>query len=444
MPELATQRTQRENAVVRLMNQLHAGQRRDLVKALGVPPDPSRISAELWAKFERQAEDQLRAALMLIWLISADNLAAALPGFGVPDEIMRQRAREWASGRAGEIAGRMVDRTRASVATIGDRFPGLQSPSALDRALVPTIGPGRAEVVATTEVTNGFTAGEDDIKRRWEQENAATLLAIWNTQRDEMVCPICRPLHQQPQTRWQQLRPEPAVASGPPAHPNCRCFLSYRVITQGDAQDLPLGESRWNAKGLYLFEHGSHDQSTHGRKGGGSSRKAPRTKKPEAPSRPSKQARDAVEDYTTDRFQQINSQLRNGDASDPIVAGVDDFLEKSPKRPGVTARSFSATPEQAASIESMLKSGEFTDTAFLSTRKIPTITDKAAFANKVTSPGRVVLRVKGTSGVDISLLSLNPGEGEVLYPRSARFKVDKFVKSTNGGLLAELTEIPAT
>jgi len=48
---------------------------------------------------------------------------------------------------------------------------------------------------------------------------------VWNTANDELVCPICGPLNEQPEDVWSGDFPD-----GPPAHPNCRCGASLEVV----------------------------------------------------------------------------------------------------------------------------------------------------------------------------------------------------------------------
>lgn len=151
----------------------------------------------------------------------------------------------------------------------------------------------------------------------------------------------------------------------------------------------------------------------------------------------------AVQDYSTDHFRPINDGLRSGEitADNPIVSGVDKYLAEAPKRPGVTLRSFTAGPEEFAKIRSQLQAGEISDDAYTSTRKVPNVSDRAAFLGRSLPAGHVALRITGRSGVDISDQSLNPAEGEVLYPRGTRFRVDKYLETPGGGILAELTEV---
>ncbi len=47
-------------------------------------------------------------------------------------------------------------------------------------------------------------------------------VAVWNTERDAKVCPICSPLDKKREPDWVAKFP-----TGPPAHPNCRCHLTF-------------------------------------------------------------------------------------------------------------------------------------------------------------------------------------------------------------------------
>jgi len=179
--------------------------------------------------------------------------------------------------------------------------------------------------------------------------------------------------------------------------------------------------------------------------------KATPERKPKVTSRAKKQpiqpaslqtAKEATQDYTTDAFQRVNTGLREGKVVDKrIVEGTDKYLKASPKSAGNTVRSFSATEQQKQEILAELKTGTFTDKAFVSTRKNPTLTDRISLETGSAPSGRVVLRVNGKTGVDISDISLNPGEGEVLYPRNTTFRVVGITETPQGGVIADLEEI---
>lgn len=153
-------------------------------------------------------------------------------------------------------------------------------------------------------------------------------------------------------------------------------------------------------------------------------------------------AKEATQDYTTDAFQKVNKGLRKGKIIDKrIVSGTDKYLKDSPKFGGNTVRSFNVTEKEKADLLKQLNDGKVIDKAFVSTRKNPTLTDRIALEDGSIAKERVVFRVKGKSGVDVSDISLNPSEGEVLYPRNVQFKVTGFTQGKSGGIIADLEEI---
>ncbi len=207
--------------------------------------------------------------------------------------------------------------------------------------------------------------------------------------------------------------------------------IAKKMFEAAHAQLRVMGFDRksvvaWRDKHLA----GSHNQQTHGSGGRGGKRVS------------KEEARNAIEDYSTDHFQRVNEGLRSGDvdSKDPIVRGVDSYLKNQPKRKGDTIRSFGTDSDRYDEVKGMLESGTFTDAAYISTAKKPSLTDRIAFTQKIAPKGHVVLKITGKNGVDISDVSLNPTEGEVLYPRGTKFKVVKFVELETGSLLAELEE----
>jgi hypothetical protein len=145
--------------------------------------------------------------------------------------------------------------------------------------------------------------------------------------------------------------------------------------------------------------------------------------------------RNAIEDYTTDKFQAINKALRSdaplAGENKKIVSRIDSALAKANKYKGPAVfRKFDADE----SLIAQLQVGKtFSDKAFISTSK-----DPPAFIPR----GTVGLQIVGKSGVDISALSLHgSAEKEVLFPRNTKFKVVKAQQGKYGGWIAILQEI---
>ena len=84
----------------------------------------------------------------------------------------------------------------------------------------------RAEMVAATEVTRAITSAEMGVAGFLTATDgwgpAGPKRPIWYTTSDERVCPICEPLHRVGQEAWEKV-----AISGPPAHPRCRCWLTW-------------------------------------------------------------------------------------------------------------------------------------------------------------------------------------------------------------------------
>jgi HK97 family phage portal protein/2'-5' RNA ligase len=87
--------------------------------------------------------------------------------------------------------------------------------------------PQRAALIAQTESTNIFAEGS---RQRWKAADVKQVK--WRTARDELVCPLCRALHNQTGDIDKGIYYNGPHKVGnrtyytPAAHPNCRCFLA--------------------------------------------------------------------------------------------------------------------------------------------------------------------------------------------------------------------------
>lgn len=94
----------------------------------------------------------------------------------------------------------------------------------IDDALDPVMGPRYAGGVASTETTRTISNAEDVAKRIARRNSGVEAVAVWETEADDRVCPICRPLHNRPEHEWRHLFPV-----GPPAHYDCRCRKKWKL-----------------------------------------------------------------------------------------------------------------------------------------------------------------------------------------------------------------------
>lgn len=87
----------------------------------------------------------------------------------------------------------------------------------------------RANTIAVTEVTRAFAEGN---LHAWRQAGV-TDGKRWNTALDEMVCPICAPLHRKIVSLDGQWMSNGETLTAPPAHPRCRCWLTPYIDDDG-------------------------------------------------------------------------------------------------------------------------------------------------------------------------------------------------------------------
>lgn len=149
------------------------------------------------------------------------GLAKAAPEFAVQIDwnLVNQNALLWAQTYAYDLVGGITQTTREKLQTAlgewlqaGEAFPAL-------RERVQTIfdDPKRAELIAVTETTRAVAEGNT---QAWQAANVWG--REWRTARDELVCPVCGPLHQQRAMMGQAF---PGNIANPPAHPHCRCIV---------------------------------------------------------------------------------------------------------------------------------------------------------------------------------------------------------------------------
>lgn len=92
----------------------------------------------------------------------------------------------------------------------------------------------RVERVAVTESTRSISGGEHALARRVSFELGWVFERFWRVETneldkpDERVCPVCRPFHKKPSAFYGP------IVGAPPAHPICRCYEVYRVVSFGD------------------------------------------------------------------------------------------------------------------------------------------------------------------------------------------------------------------
>lgn len=135
----------------------------------------------------------------------------------------------------------------------------------------------------------------------------------------------------------------------------------------------------------------------------------------------------AIQDYSGDQFQELNSKLRSGDpltkSQENLAKDLDSAIDKVDKVDGIVYRTVSFdTPEEASNYansmidnqDSIIKSD-----AFLSATENKAVWgyDLAAYDKK-----SVRITIVSKTGGRVSKYSNNPNEKEVIFKRGTKFK----------------------
>lgn len=206
----------------------------------GVEALPTALSTFVnWDIFNQHALDWLK-------LFMGDSVTA--PPF--VDKI----GWEWARGLTDTTRRGVMGEINAWVQS-GDPLPELEK--RLQR--LPAFTAQRARQTAVTEVTRIYASGN---LMAWDASGVVGGKR-WRTAYDERVCPICGPMHMklveidQAWTFTQEMRdasPEldralkslnQTAFNAPPAHVNCRCWLSPVVLEAHTPEEIE--EQRFNA-----------------------------------------------------------------------------------------------------------------------------------------------------------------------------------------------------
>ncbi len=158
-----------------------------------------------------------------------DGAAAAarrLGGIGLDYETVNQSAADWARQYTDELLGQLG---ATSEKLVGDALAAwIEQPGATMGDLVGLLTPrfagnqARADLIAVTEITRAYANGQ-----KAAFQAAGVTRWRWNTNRDELVCPVCAPLNGQVVEIGQPFGEfRGKTFSEPPSHPGCRCWVS--------------------------------------------------------------------------------------------------------------------------------------------------------------------------------------------------------------------------
>lgn len=137
-------------------------------------------------------------------------------GIGVDWRLVNEAVLRWAQGYTFDLVGGITQTSREFLQQAITQWIASGQPlDSLVDTLEPMFGGVRAEMIAATEVTRSFAEGNMET---WRASGVVDGVR-WMTAEDELVCPICGGLD------GKEATIEAGFVEGPPAHPNCRCWL---------------------------------------------------------------------------------------------------------------------------------------------------------------------------------------------------------------------------
>ncbi len=150
-------------------------------------------------------------------------------GIAIDWELVNTAVADWARAMSFDltyaneysISQRTARGLRAAIASFVESSD--MSMSELARQVESLFDAVRGEMIAVTEVTRAFAAGN---QAAWEQSKVVEGKQ-WNTAVDELVCPICGPLNGKVVKLNETFG---GFYDYPPAHPRCRCWISPVTI----------------------------------------------------------------------------------------------------------------------------------------------------------------------------------------------------------------------
>lgn len=210
-----------ESKLQHALEKLQKAQMRRLVEALGDPPDLNKVEPSFWNEFSTEYRETLYPILEGVFLDGAGQYADEI-SIGVEWDLVNEAAARWARQYTFDLVTDITDRTRNALREkVGGYFETPTAIGDLQESLANLFGPRRAEAIALTEVTRAAVEGQRQTAQEVQKEGVQ-IVAVWQTNNDDIVCVICGPRNQK--------REGEGWTDPPPAHPRCRCWVNYEFV----------------------------------------------------------------------------------------------------------------------------------------------------------------------------------------------------------------------
>lgn len=211
-----------ERKLARSLGRINQQASERVIEALGDPPNMANLSTAFWDEIGKELQGVLQPTLEQVFKESAQQMLTSQP-IGVEWSLVNERAARWAREYSFELVRGMNERSRAALQEqVAGFFEDKRTLGDLRDSISSLFGPVRSEMIAVTETTRAAVQGEIGFAQELQKLGLRTV-QVWQTNNDDITCPLCGPLNQKRQgDGW---------AEPPPAHPRCRCWTSTEVIS---------------------------------------------------------------------------------------------------------------------------------------------------------------------------------------------------------------------
>lgn len=227
-------RYQLERKVTLFLHKMLKGQWSGFIADMKAGTPPEEAIAKLDNVSEGFKEQMLETMTQASTYGVKQAQAGVVGSVGLDWHLVNEDARKWAEQYAyskivdvNETSRRVLREKVSNWIVSGKPLPELIR----DKKLVYLFGPKRAKMIAITEVTRAYAEANQMVFQQ-----AGVKKRRWNTGNDELVCLICRPLNGKV---VDINEPFPGGIMLPPAHPNCRCWITP-VVEEDATTPAPL------------------------------------------------------------------------------------------------------------------------------------------------------------------------------------------------------------
>ena len=196
------------------------------------------VPIEFWTAQQIALVSAIAPSLTAVFVAQAETMMDGLDFLGVDWALVDEVAVDWSSNYTFKLVTDINSTSRAALQKlIPSYFEQGWTQGQLTDRLSSIYGPKRASLISRTEVTRAASEGEVRTAEMLMQQGI-TMRPIWQTRNDELVCPICGPLHglagefEGGNGRPFWIHPSGGRYGPPPdSHPNCRCWWGQELIS---------------------------------------------------------------------------------------------------------------------------------------------------------------------------------------------------------------------